>query len=47
MSAGLGVANPLCKAGEGGEVVGQLTRVLYANLCLQEAYAQGVEGKKS
>lgn len=27
MSAGLGVANPSCKAGEDEEVVGQLTRV--------------------
>ena len=46
MSAALGVANPLCKAGKGEQVLGQLTRVLYAYLCLQEAYAWGLEGKK-
>lgn len=45
MSAGQGVPNPLCKAGEDEEVVEQLTRVLSTYLCQQEADVCGVEQK--
>lgn len=46
MSAGQGVPNPLCKAGEDGEVVEQLTRVLPTYLCQQEACVCGTEAKQ-
>lgn len=47
MSAGQGVPNPLCKAGEDEEVVEQLTRVLSTYLCRQEACVcrRGGKGK--